>query len=54
MKEKISQFFADWWNTSAEDYGMLVSGKVGMVIVALLLIFILTVCVSKKVRKLFF
>ena len=54
MKENIVKFFADWWNTSAEDYGMLVSGKVGMIIVAALTVGILVVCVSKKVRNLFF
>lgn len=39
---------------SAEDYGMLVSGKVGMIIVALSLVLIITVCVSKKIRNLLF
>lgn len=52
--EKIVKFFSDWWNMSAEDYGMLVSGKVGMIIVALSLVLIITVCVSKKVRNLLF
>ena len=52
--EKIVKYFSDWWNMSAEDYGMLVSGKVGMIIVALSLVLIITVCVSKKIRNLFF
>lgn len=52
--EKIVNYFSDWWNMSAEDYGMLVSGKVGMIIVAVSVIAIITVCVSKKVRNLFF
>ena len=52
--EKITNFFSDWWNTSAEDYGMLVSGKTGMIIVAALTVAIISVLVSKKLRKLFF
>lgn len=52
--EKIVKYFSDWWNMSAEDYGMLVSGKVGMIIVAVSLVLVITVCVSKKVRNLFF
>ena len=52
--EKIVKFFSDWWNMSAEDYGMLVSGKVGMIIVAASLVLIITVCVSKKIRNLLF
>ena len=52
--EKIVKYFSDWWNMSAEDYGMLVNGKVGMIIVAVSLVLVITVCVSKKVRRLFF
>lgn len=52
--EKIVKYFSDWWNMPAEEYGMLVSGKVGMIIVAVSLVLVITVCVSKKVRNLFF
>lgn len=52
--EKIIKYFSDWWNMSAEDYGMLVSGKVGMIIVAVSLVLIITVCVSKKIHNLLF
>lgn len=52
--EKIVKYFSDWWNMSAEDYGMLVSGKVGMIIVAVSLVLVITVCVSKKIRNLLF
>lgn len=54
MKETVIKFFSDWWNMSAEDYGMLVSGKVGMIIVGVSLVAIITVCVSKKIRNIFF
>ena len=52
--EKIVKFFSDWWNMSAEDYGMLVSGKVGMIIVAVSLVLVITVSVSKKIHNLLF
>ena len=52
--EKIIKYFADWWNMSAEECGLLFNGKVSIIVIAVSLIFIITCCVSKKVRNIFF
>lgn len=52
--EKIIKYFSDWWNMSAEECGLLFNGKISIIFIAISLIFIITCCVSKKVRNIFF
>lgn len=52
--ETVKNYFVEWWNMSAEEYGMLVDGKTGMIIVGVVIIATLVVCFNKKVRNIFF
>lgn len=52
--ETVKNYFVEWWNMSAEEYGMLVDGKTGMIIVGVVLVGIIVVCANKKIRNLFF